>query len=278
MYVFSCRPRTRRPRGQDRARRPRRTAGKVASCHVLYFGIHLIALETVWNRIFSIFFTRASKLQHRSDPLPRSGRAGALLATSVVSRPVGRKSIRLVPVRNRNRHPSEPSVSGPDGLSSIALLKAIPLGFRPTFAPPAWSSGRSRLHQLLFGLSFPAALTYLTTSLHAMGTQTGRLAALTRGHFAGFADVTFVLYRTLGAFSLWRAGVLALANSSFLARARVCVVRGFSPRRRGRGGAGRPCAALNLKISICCCASSRNWFCKPPGTASWILQEGLPDS
>jgi len=187
--------------------------------HATFFisGFISLALETVWNRIFSIFFT--SSIYTFSIVLilylvPVA--LGALLATS-----------RRIQALSAGKVYAWCQFGIATGILlnllfldqtaylQIALLKAIPLGFPSYVCTACLVVGTfTAFINLLFGLSFPAALTYLTTSLHAMGTQTGRLAALnTAGTSLASLMVTFVLYRTLGSFfTLAALALLALAN------------------------------------------------------------------
>jgi spermidine synthase len=185
--------------------------------HLLPFTLFLtgfvsIALETVWNRLFSLHLT--SSIYTFS------------LVLAVYLAAVGMGSLLLGHARLRKADPGRIFAATQLGIAALILLQVLlfdriallqlwlldrtGLGFTPYLAVGVLLIGLMTAPiNLLFGLSFPSALAFLTRDPASLGARTGLLAALnTLGTTAASLIVTFAGYRFLGS----RGVLLALAG------------------------------------------------------------------
>jgi len=179
-------------------------------------GFISIALETVWNRLFALHLT--SSIYTFS------------LVLAVYLAAVGTGSLLLGHPRLRRADPGRVFAATLLGITVLILLQA--LLFDRVSLLQLWLLDRTPLGfagyigigsllivlmtapiNLLFGLSFPSALAFLTRDPASLGTRTGLLAALnTLGTTAASLVVTFAGYRLLGS----RGVLLALAALTLL--------------------------------------------------------------
>jgi spermidine synthase len=207
-------------------------------------GFVSIALETVWNRLFSLHLT--SSIYTFS------------LVLAVYLAAVGAGSLLLSHSRLRKVDPGrlfaatqlaiallilvQVLLFDKIALLQLRLLDQTTLGFASYMAVGALLTGlMTGPINLLFGLSFPSALAFLTRDPGSLGARTGLLAALnTLGTTAASLVVTFVGYRLLGS----RGILLALAALALLTF--LLLPRETRPARWGWWTAG--CVVLLLAL------------------------------
>ncbi len=208
-------------------------------------GFVSIALETVWNRLFSL---------HLSSSIYTF----SLVLTTYLAA-VGAGSLLLRHPRLRIADPGRLFAATQLGIAALILLQVLlfdrlavvqlwlldrtGVGFLPYLAVGAFLIALMTAPvNLLFGLSFPSALAFLSRDPSTLGTRTGLLAALnTLGTTAASLVVTFIGYRYLGS----RGILLALAALALLPL--LLLPARVRPRRWGVWAGG--CAVCLLALA-----------------------------